>query len=278
MITPTERPINIKDLVIEAPKPNGEGPFDPMDALPENYFDNFANSLKNHTAFDQSTDLYLLRSLCPQKFEDLTIKSDHLLAVQDRAFLDTKHAYWPVLLMWWKTIRPDIDINSQISNSEKQKIHEELFNINIDKDWVIGNQEEVVALKIFFPELYGHVKSLAILRMTEELMQPSVGIVQKTRLAANLKLLAPDYFRDIYSNPGANNYIGAQLSSDFWQESRLELQKSSGYSILQTELALNLKILAAREVKFGNQGLELVMPEKPPQDQQTPPLPEARRF
>ncbi|MDO8618747.1 MAG: hypothetical protein Q7R49_02250 [Candidatus Daviesbacteria bacterium] len=91
------------------------------------------------------------------------------------------------------------------------------------------------------------------------------GKYVKGHVLAQTKIMFPDRFEELaYSMRDLRNELKGTQVRDYYTEDFLDQ-------------AFSMKVLAAREVKFTDQGVELVV-SKPPFTEQTPALPEMRKF
>ena len=78
-----------------------------------------------------------------------------------------------------------------------------------------------------------------------------------------------------------NRFKTIKYDDKFWKKARLKLDElTESESLFQLiKFVTSLKVLAAQEIKFGERGIELVMPKKSLlAEYNTPPLPETKRF
>jgi len=64
----------------------------------------------------------------------------------------------------------------------------------------------------------------------------------------------------------------------FWEEAKYWMNDIATGNYAKHQLAFSLKILAAKEIKFTDHGLELVMPQPKPYDANIPTLPEVKKY
>lgn len=136
--------------------------------------------------------------------------------------------------------------------------------------------ESAKNLKMIFPERASelHLDETAWRGMMGRLKEfqektaknSSVPEVEFIELAANMRILMPERFNEV-----------SGVVKTRWQEIKSYWEKIQRKP---PDMTVNMKILAAEEVKITDKGLEIIM-QKPKKDEfktETPPLPEIRKF
>ncbi len=263
------RRIDIRKLVIEQPKKaDVVGPFDPVDEINAQNLDDVIFYLKDESEVAESVNMnYFLALdafsyLYPEKVKDLEI-SDLIVH-----FPTENPAAFPIIAEAIKRTVGQEALN-RVADQKTWKHVRSLIKNDIDVNWGGYLPERLAAYKRLFPSL----EEPDIFSSNEDYLINGFSEVgnenfeSKAAIAANLRVIFPHRIKDL------------KLPPNFWEEARKELAKLEQLSWPRyTILALNLHILAAKEVKITEDGMELVMPEKSYQEEQPPPLPEAKRF
>ncbi len=269
MITKNERPVNIKDLVVDEPNTDRYGSFDPRLLFSEKRQQQTVallntEILKNYVdSFALLESIYTLLKLFPEKSGDLKFKT----ALQQKIIQTLNlndHKARPVTLMYANFIFPeDIEISSDI----QKQIKADFENVDKNSGWLVYNSNLLLGLKAYSPEIFHSIFSKSSWdKMERELRftNDTKNVVRKAKLAAHMRLLDPKRYEEI------------KLNRAFWETAKDEIQNTSN-GLLCLDLALNVQILRAKAVRLTKQGVEFTLPESQ-LDGNTPPLPEARRF
>ncbi len=269
MITKSERPINIKDLVIEEPKVMDEiAPFSIKRDIDEQNYQAMVKFLNNRFMLRWSEDTgetaCNLYTLFPQRREDF---------IKDNSLSDT-------LLDWirpgdserfrykyfLKTVFPDVYDQFPVN----KKLFEERWT-EIMKNIGEGNQgsldlEDLVCIKALDQDL---VVSKEQKKNLEDLVPRfnRATLANQVRKAVVLKVLSPELFDKL------------NITDDFWKNNReyLNFLKKENRWLDFVKRVYQLNIISAQEIKFQN-GEMVIVPPVDLKEVNVVPLPETRRF
>lgn len=278
MIGLAERKINIKDLVLPEVGKHPDGSFNPCNLIDSADWQKMVNVLNaSRKTVENNQGLgsllrelrgtyYSMLMLFPEKRDDLGLDDslNSILSKQDPPpTIDTRtirEVHLRTIFQKGTGFATSYDPGFYpftIMRSDKERgldrltalAHHKIIDPNIPLDWIHDKQiKEKISSFYKRDSMYGIAE-----------------------LAASSKILY-----------GRWNFLGID-DERFWKLAKIEFEQQKK-SINQTlfpyfaEFAANLKILAAKEIKFGEFGLELVLPEAKLDDSTSLKLPESRRF
>lgn len=261
--------INIKDLTIEAPEKREELPFDPERDITQEDWERMKNQLKREI---EKPPYYLdnVMNLFPERESELRV---------DAHYTELRRKFRNA---WGrKSIRDILRYGKQFTLLFPKKIvelrlgdpyWEEIKEIIIERLQGDMNLGDLVAIKVLFPA-YGFPSWFEknVLAYIDASVTDCLRNMHSRRwqwiaeLLAQKKILFPE------------NEEGVDVKT--WRGMKESFVRYRSEASTMARLGLDMKILAAKEVKITEKGLEIVM-RRPHDDFQAPslPLPELRKF
>ncbi len=265
MITKPERPINIKDLVIEEPKAKKEDEIDSL--LMEEWPRTVA--LINQT-LRRGIDYQLMKSamyavmLKPEFRKDILLRGHHVdIFKKDLEDIRVRPQY-SLVLEEFRTLFPDYADMYLVSREQHMRIAsvfiDELKKPQIHSDTL----EPLAAYKRMYPD--------AMRRFNfdeDEIWNKVKPIDPPGKVNAALKILFPERFeKETHMTENALKAEMARIN---------DLKGQSGNEVYFLPFCYYYKVLAAQSLEFTNGGMKMIMPEQI-SETTTPALPEARRY
>lgn len=270
MITQAERRINIKDLVIDQPERQKDGPFDPRELIGSKEWKIMLSGLRQAKS-DSLEGVY-----CEEAFKILTLFPERKAQIPEnikahtylRSNLkktDASFFYFLKFYEYAKVVFPNLpnSVDPEDLENFKKAIPKD---IRTDK-WGSSFLDTVAIFRRLFPEedsLIDDEIKMPFFNKINEKLHAETNIQIKAKDAAQLKIVFPQMAGEI------------KLSSNFWEDAKNKLITLYGFNFL--DFAFDLTVLAAEEVKLTGGLMELKMPATEVACTQTPPQPEARRF
>jgi len=272
---PNPERINIKDLTLEEPPKKRELPFDVERDITEEDWDKLCRFLEEISVDDparRSSFAYVAMNtklLYPNKpaeyFEGLAekIKSS---AEQNRP---DSYQNFSLIAAALKVLSPEKFSEFHIDNNDWQGMKEVLESYKNGDHWD-NFAWHAMKMKIIFPnktsELF--LDENAWFHMEETLFRHRNNN-DRALFAMEMRLLFPEKVLDFRIDKQMWDEMGKALT-----QSRIENE----YYDFST-LAVTMKLLAAEEIKITDQGLEVIMQkEKSEFKEETPPMPQTRKF
>ena len=274
--------INIKDLTTEEPSKKEGLPFDPEKEITEKDWNVIRRNLglmfrgrkESHTSFDWPlffSHIAAAKLLFPEKVNELGI-DEHALEEMKQDLEGHPGTIASFLVM---------DANIKIFFPGGKGIETEDFFSDAKKTLQRYRSQEnwpyfayyAMYTAILFPN---KISELNIDETAWQGMIDSLGHFRNmewvdlfARLASEMRLLCPERTSEL------------GLDAAMWQKIKelFDLYRSEDKWIGILDLAKSSKLLAAEEIKITDQGLEIIMQrEKPEFKEETPPIPQTRKF
>lgn len=278
-----EKPIDIRKLVIEEPQPFDYGPFNPAELFDEKKKQELVEKLQKPPGERENEEDYSvyardLVTMFPQIRDEIDLSSirNRLNGVVMSSELTPA--------------------NVRIFDNFKTLFPNEFGALDLDKinRWpILAYLDKSVGSVLLLPSLELLDCAVAFRRLFPDkplgdLFQDGIWFdeikdifgesgfdsMYRAEVAAYARILYPERFGEL------------NLDKRFWQEQREEFtgdlstfMSENNPLAIPLERGYHLSILAAKEVKITENGMELVISEKQPQKEyNVPPLPEAKRF
>ncbi len=266
--------IDIRRLIIEEPKREISGAFNPSDYIDNEYWANMLEGVKRgREELEKSPNtldailfrkiLYSMALLFPERKNQLGLDGHlrELLEERTRSGSIIENA---IEEAHFRTI-------FQRGTSKKIRVGPEFYRKSIMNAGRESGREYLEAIachKIVDPNI-----NLEILK-TNDVKGRIADFYDQGHFESNVELAANA--RIIYGNWDFLNIDSERL----WKLSKITLKRREEASLpeIGAILAANLKILAASEIKFTDHGLELTMKNQSPLVDPVFPLPETRRY
>lgn len=276
MIGQTER-IDIKGVVIEVPKNTG-GKFDPVeldivkkdywtrflaDFLEQKGYENITLSVEDDASYLLTQAFYLI-SLYPQKRTALGLAANDFEKWNQAIGPDTVSTIHEI---YFRSVFPSFV--RKFNLAEREKLLHNYFNQGV---WGAYDHRDVAPIELLDPgkgrKLFELAREAFRVVQGEDLLSTTQGIYYRTifttaEAAASLKIL------------GIND---PHINAEFWRKAYDTINNVGTEDEWRMQQFLfDLRVLAADDIKFGENGLELIMDESRITNEISP-LPEVRRF
>lgn len=279
-----EEKIDIKKLAVEEPEKKSEikVSFDPEKEITNEDWERMKENLKNRRG-DNWPNFFIraveIKLLFPDRTAELRLDDERVLGAMKEGLgkYRQKNKWWQFseAAMEAKILFPERAAELGLDEQARKEMKKKLDHYKENKSW--GEfAEQAMRVKIVFPH------KASELGLTEEFWKNQKKRLERPRRnrylywggdfaerAAVMKILFPERVPEL------------GLNKETWEgmEGYLVERRNHGQLANFSKQAINMKILAAEEVKVSDNGLEIIMSkEKPKLGKETPPLPETRKF
>ncbi len=275
--------IDIRKLVVEEP-PKLSYVFDQERDITANDFERMFDALKEMESVNRrQVNDDLIFNLTSRMLLLSPEKADEIIPYAQRALdkygfrwtkesLKTNAWNWPLYARPIKELFPERE--DLYHKDSWQTLSDEFYgHLSAFADWGNGLLERMSALKILHPDKFSELNLnenhfQRIIKTIDAEVYDDNNWLDYCDMAADTRILFPKKFKDF------------KLHLRFWYGAQKELQdyREEGEYEVFAKFALHMKILAAKEVKVTEKGLEIEMPQKQPTAMETPTLPEVKKY
>ena len=278
---PNPERINIKDLTLEEPERKKGLPFDVERDLHPAFWDVATKQLKDHQEreswFNFATDAADLAILYPERIADLDLNETMWEKMKEELEIYKKEKVWGLgvsLAANMKILFPEKNMNNLIDMDSWRQIIQtfsSMKDIGSLRDSIVFASE----VKILNPERFKDLE-LDEEKTWDEIetlldRYRNVNIDVFAKIARQVRIVFPEKFYSL------------NLDAAMWEKMMKLFRKQEILDPLldprHIQFTASLKLLAAEEIKITDKGLEIIMSkEKPEFKEETPPMPQTRKF
>ena len=274
-IRQVEKPVNIKELVLEESIQKERYVFRPEDEISEDDFDSIRKFIvKDPQGWNFLQLAYETSVLFPAKKEDLGIGdwTTVIIANEMKSYKDAIREGLPSIIRNYKAffnLPTTSDLSAiNIDINDMRGIYATLMKKVRRKEFPQAVLDSLVAYKLLYPSEY---EDFGVNDASQEQMisaAHNAGLETGMRMAARIKILLPSFdIRTAFSDSDIAMHYKNFLAL-----------KSQGQWGLVAEEAFSLYILTAEKVETEDGKLKVTLPDKFQSATTTPTLPETRRF
>ena len=276
--------INIKDLTLEEPEKKEGLPFDVERDITEEDWKKLIDTLSGYRVggewYEFGWQAMAMKIIFPDKFSDVALDETVWHEMKKRLDGWRIESRWNIEGLIWHTCQMKILFPERVGELNLNEGLWEGIKIAITRDR-LGHlwralADKLIAAKILFPEM---ISELHFDEFDEEVWREIKKEMDSSRAAGNWEVFSWRAVALKFFFPKRVQELG--LDAKAWQgmEDMLPQYQADDAQRDFAVHAMLMKLLAAEEINITDKGLEIIMQKKDPEfKEETPPMPQARKF